>query len=144
VTSDTCAICDHVLPDEPLLAYADDTMVAFPPLQQRASNRGHVIVAPREHIPTLYELPDRLATDVITTVRHVALAVRDAFDADGTTIKQNNDPPGQDVFHLHVHVIPRYRRPDDLTGPWEELDREQQLTTVRRVRDALSGRRLPR
>jgi histidine triad (HIT) family protein len=42
-------------------------------------------------------------------VQKVARAVKTAFDADGVTVIQFNEPAaGQTVFHLHVHVIPRF------------------------------------
>ena len=45
----------------------------------------------------------------MATTQHMARAVMKAFDADGVTIQQFNEPAGgQVVFHLHVHVIPRF------------------------------------
>ena len=46
---------------------------------------------------------------LVTVVQKVALAVKKAFGADGVTILQFNEPAsGQTVYHLHVHVIPRF------------------------------------
>ena len=46
---------------------------------------------------------------VAVTVRRVATAIRDTYGCDGTSTRQHNDPGGgQDVWHLHVHVFPRY------------------------------------
>ena len=45
----------------------------------------------------------------MAAVQKVARAAKAAFDADGVTIIQFNEPAaGQTVFHLHVHVIPRF------------------------------------
>ena len=44
-----------------------------------------------------------------TWCRRVAVAIRTGYPCDGVTVRQNNEPAGgQDVWHLHTHVIPRY------------------------------------
>jgi histidine triad (HIT) family protein len=46
---------------------------------------------------------------VYSTVRRVAIALKNAYECDGTSTRQHNEPGGnQDVWHLHVHVFPRY------------------------------------
>jgi len=70
---------------------------------------GHALVVPRRHIENLYELPDELAAPILSTAAKVARAAKRAFDADGITLRQNNEAASdQHLFHFHLHVIPRF------------------------------------
>lgn len=78
----------------------------------RGKNPGHVIVVPTEHFENLYAMSTRHLHACIDMARSVALAMKDAYAAAGTTLRQNNEPAGgQTAFHFHLHVYPRY--PDD-------------------------------
>ncbi|MCY3783004.1 MAG: HIT family protein [Chloroflexi bacterium] len=70
---------------------------------------GNALVIPRAHYENLYALPDDLASRVAQVARRVAIAMRTGYPCDGVTVRQNNEPAGgQDVWHLHTHVIPRH------------------------------------
>ena len=72
-------------------------------------NPGAVLVMPRAHIENIYELPEADGHAVWSLVQKVATSMRTAYDCAGTSIRQHNEPAGgQDVWHLHVHVFPRY------------------------------------
>jgi histidine triad (HIT) family protein len=68
-----------------------------------------MLVVPVVHIAQIYDVGDDLAGPLMTTLACVAAAVKKAWAADGVTIRQNNDRHGgQDMFHVHFHVIPRF------------------------------------
>jgi len=70
---------------------------------------GHALVVPRRHIENLYELPDEFAGPILSTAARVARAAKRAFEADGVTLRQNNEAASdQHLFHFHLHVIPRF------------------------------------
>jgi len=72
-------------------------------------NRGHVLVVPNDHYENLYEIPDDVLAAVYATAKRIAGALRAAYGCDGTSTRQHNEPGGgQDVWHFHVHVFPRY------------------------------------
>lgn len=72
-------------------------------------NRGHVLVIPRAHHENLYAIPELDLGAVSSLVRRVATAMRETYGCDGISMRQHNEPAGgQDVWHLHVHVFPRY------------------------------------
>jgi histidine triad (HIT) family protein len=72
-------------------------------------NPGHVIVVPDRHVESLYGADDDLLGAVYATVRRIALAIRSSYGCTGTSTRQHNEPGGgQDVWHLHVHVFPRW------------------------------------
>ncbi len=92
-----------------VIAYRDDATAVFPSLRQRPQNRGHMLVVPVSHVSNIYELDRELGSALIQTVAAVARALKLAFSAQGIAIKQHNEKHGgQDIFHVHFHVIPCY------------------------------------
>jgi histidine triad (HIT) family protein len=68
-----------------------------------------MLVVPVRHVSHIYELGGGLAGPLMTTLARVATAVKKVCGADGVSIRQNNERAGgQDVFHVHFHVIPRF------------------------------------
>ena len=71
---------------------------------------GHTLVIPREPAENFFDLSDGGLAELMATTRRVARAVRAAFSPAGMMIMQlNGADAGQTVFHVHFHVIPRYR-----------------------------------
>ena len=76
------------------------------------ANAGHLLVIPNAHHENIYDLPADYGHAVHDLVRESAIALRAVYGCAGITVRQHNEPAGyQDVWHLHVHVLPRY--PDD-------------------------------
>jgi histidine triad (HIT) family protein len=70
---------------------------------------GHCLIIPKAQVRTILDADDATLAAVLATVRRVAAAAKTAFAADGLTLFQFNEPAGgQTVFHMHVHVIPRF------------------------------------
>lgn len=90
----------------------DDDVVAF--LDHRPVFKGHVLVAPVQHVDTLLELPAELMVPVLTAAQRIATAVMAGLGAQGTFVAINN-VVSQSVPHLHVHVVPRTKG-DGLRG----------------------------
>lgn len=77
------------------------------------NNPGHVLVVPTAHHENLYSIPADAYRAVGDLVREVAIAIRETYNCDGVSTRQHNEPAGyQDVWHLHVHVFPRYEGDD--------------------------------
>jgi histidine triad (HIT) family protein len=87
--------------------YEDADTLAFMDIMPRGD--GHCLVIPKKPSRNILDAdPDSLAA-VMRTVQKLARAVMKAFGAQGVTIQQFNEQAGgQIVFHLHVHVIPRF------------------------------------
>ena len=91
--------CEKVFED-------DDTFVIMDIMPR---GDGHCLVLPKAASRNMFDISTDSLTAVMKTTQKMAHAVRKAFDADGVTIQQFNEPAGgQVVFHLHVHVIPRF------------------------------------
>jgi histidine triad (HIT) family protein len=81
-------------------------------------NAGHVLVVPNEHVENIYGLRRELAADVHDTARRIAFALRDPYGCGGVSTRQHNEPAGyQEVWHYHLHVIPRYDGDDLYRSP---------------------------
>ena len=71
--------------------------------------RGDVLVIPKKHYDPVTETPDEVLTALHLTAKKVAQAQMNGLVAEGVNIMQNNGrASGQEVPHIHVHVIPRY------------------------------------
>ena len=130
-----CAIAAGNVPASIVLR--DDDVVAF--LDARPVFKGHVLVVPRAHVPTLTDLPQPAIGTLFAAVQRVARAVEAGLGADGTFVAMNNKV-SQSVPHLHVHVVPRKRK-DGLRGFfWPRVtyadDAEREAFTAR-IRAAL-------
>ncbi|MCP4074243.1 MAG: HIT family protein [Hyphomicrobiales bacterium] len=70
---------------------------------------GHCLVLPKHPARNILDADDEMLARVYSTVRKISHASLVAFEADGLTIQQFNESAGgQIVYHLHVHVIPRF------------------------------------
>ncbi|MBO0813479.1 MAG: HIT family protein [Microlunatus sp.] len=133
---------DTAVSDQQDIVARTEDAVAFICPRWWPNNHGHVLVVPVEHHENLYDLPARCGHGVHDLVQRVAIALRQAYRCDGTSTRQHNEPyGGQDVWHYHVHVFPRYRD-DNLYGskPYPEfVSASQRRPFANKVRDQLSG-----
>jgi histidine triad (HIT) family protein len=109
LTDKDCPLCkigkhelDHVavLEDTDILAVMD----LYP------ATPGHVLVLPKQHIETIYEMPAGLGAHLMTTAIKVAKAIKEKLSPDGMNLIQSNEAAaGQTVPHFHLHIVPRYK-----------------------------------
>ncbi len=72
-------------------------------------NKGHALVIAKEEYPTLAVCPDDVLGHLMVVAKHIDGKMRESIGAEATNILINNGPAaGQEVPHLHIHVIPRY------------------------------------
>ncbi|MBN1934458.1 MAG: serine hydrolase [Anaerolineae bacterium] len=124
-----CVFCQIAAGQAPAsVVYQDQSVMAFMDLNQ--PNSGKVLVMPRCHIETIYDLDDDLAAHMMQVATRVARAIRAAIRPDGLNLFQANGRAAQQsVFHLHLHLVPRYQADSILirwpahTPPRETLDR---------------------
>lgn len=108
-----CTFCAIAAGDVPADLVLDEPgFVAF--LDRRPVFKGHVLLVPRAHVPTLLDLPEGLDAGLTGAVRRLAAAVVAGLGAQGTFVAMNN-VVSQSVPHLHVHVVPRTKG-DGLRG----------------------------
>jgi histidine triad (HIT) family protein len=101
-----CAIIDERAPAS--VVYEDDDVLAF--MDINPVTPGHLLVVPRRHLPALDDLDDALGGHLFNVAKRLAAAIR-ASDvrSDGINLFYADGKAGlQEVFHAHLHVIPRY------------------------------------
>jgi len=135
-----CTFCAIAAGDIPAtMVLRDDNVAAF--LDARPVFKGHVLIVPRAHVPTLSDMPAGELGTLFAAVQRVARAVESGLGADGTFVAMNNKV-SQSVPHLHVHVVPR-RKKDGLRGffwprvPYaDDAEREAFAAKIRAALDA--------
>jgi diadenosine tetraphosphate (Ap4A) HIT family hydrolase len=102
-----CHIARHGAPAS--IVYEDEVVVAF--LDTTPVNPGHTLVIPRRHAAQLADLEPSEAAPIWEAARSVAGGLRQSgLRCDGINLHLADGPAaGQEVFHLHLHVIPRWR-----------------------------------
>jgi histidine triad (HIT) family protein len=105
---ENCIFCRIVARQAPSsVLYEDDAVMAF--MDIRPLSAGHALVIPKAHYVDIFDIPAKDLAAVHVVSKAVAAAVKKATGADGISIiEQNGKAAGQDVFHLHVHVVPRF------------------------------------
>ncbi len=103
--------------------YEDDVALAFLDVMPRAD--GHTLVVPKAPARNLFDIPPDALARFMPTVQKVAQAVMTGMQAEGMLLQQfNEEAGGQQVFHLHFHLLPRWPgvtvRPPG--GPFQPAD----------------------
>ena len=102
---------------EASFVYRDETAFAIMDLNQ--PNPYKVLIIPYAHMENVYELDDATAASIFQATAKVARAVRDASGCAGMNLVQFNGRLGQqDIFHFHLHIIPRFAD-DNININWE-------------------------
>jgi histidine triad (HIT) family protein len=91
------------------IIYKDDYITAFIASGWWDNNKGHVIIVSNKHFENIYDLPDEISDRINRFAKRVSLALKETYKCDGVSTRQHNEPSGgQDVWHFHLHVFPRY------------------------------------
>lgn len=101
-------------------------------------NEGHVIVVPNEHLETIYDIPKAVGHRIFEVSQRMSLALKEVYMCDGITLRQNNEPAGdQHAFHYHLHIFPRYENDDfnhELTKKNVLSEPEKRITYVEKLK----------
>ena len=101
---DNCTFCKIINRKIPsYIIDEDDNLIVFLSLE------NHPLVVPKKHIPDIFSLDDDTASLVMKKAVRISKATKDALASDGIYITQaNGEAAGQDTFHYHLHVYPRW------------------------------------
>ena len=87
--------------------FENDKVLAFMDIMPRSP--GHLLVIPKSSARNILDIDDENLCEVIKVVKKLAIASKKAMNATGVTVQQFSEADGgQEVFHLHFHIIPRY------------------------------------
>jgi histidine triad (HIT) family protein len=101
-----CGLVEGALESSPV--YDDERAVAFMDIQP--VNPGHVLVVPRRHTAALADLDAEDAAHLMRVAQRITAALpRSGLRAEGVNLwLADGEAAGQDVFHVHLHVVPRF------------------------------------
>lgn len=118
MSHDNCIFCKIINGEIPSAkVYEDDHVYAFLDLSQVA--KGHTLVIPKQHARNIYDTPTDIAGELFARVPKIANAIKAAYQPDGLNILVNNEAPAdQSVFHLHIHLIPKYEGTEGYSSNW--------------------------
>ena len=102
-----CIFCDLIQgAGEVSVCYEDASAIAFMDIQP--VNQGHVLVVPRQHCESLDDLPHELSMHLFEVAMRLSPIIRRVTGCDDMNVVVNSgEAAGQNVFHYHVHLIPR-------------------------------------
>ena len=93
--------------------YKDDLVTGFINAFSLGGVAGNALIIPNKHFEHIYELPAEYGHRVFEVLQKTALAMRQAYQCNGITTMQCNEPAGgQHAFHYHHHVMQRYTDDD--------------------------------
>ena len=103
-----CVFCDIIEGRTPAeVVFEDEETLAF--MDINPANPGHTLVIPKRHVRDIYGMDEETAAAVMRATVQVAKAIKRALQPDGMNLVQSNERAGgQDVFHFHMHIIPRW------------------------------------
>ncbi len=100
-----CKIASGEIPSTTI--YEDDYNKVF--FDINPASKGHCLIVPKEHYDNIYDLDEEAAGRLFGLATKVANGLKKELDLEGLNILQNNgEIAGQTVYHIHLHLIPRY------------------------------------
>ena len=138
----TCVFCGIAASRLPAaVVYEDEHVLSF--LDRSPATSGHALIVSRKHRRDIWEISPEEGAAAFRAARLLAEVARSDLGAIGVNVKQNNgSKAGQDVFHFHLHVVPRYEEDTVLQGcvwgkpPWQpppgdDQERQRIAQTIR-------------
>lgn len=118
--------------------YETEAVLAFMDVMPRS--KGHVLVIPKAKVRNLFDVSSNDLNMVMEAVQRIAVASMRTFEADGISIIQSNESAGgQVVFHMHIHVIPRFEGVDLLPHTTKMESPDVLAGYAERLRTALNA-----
>ncbi len=141
--SESCIFCRIIRGEIPSYKiHEDERTLAF--LDISPSAPGHTLIVPMAHVTRVEDLSEEDAEALFMTLHGLVGGIQDAMEAPSSTIGINNGPEsGQEIPHVHIHVIPRTGgdRGRIIQGLVQSLDRpsaEEMLQIAKRIREHTS------
>ena len=89
------------------IIYEDDLVISF--LDKAPTNKGHALIVPKKLFVNIFDADEAVAGHMMRVAKKIAHALVKTMDATGVNLVMNNGADAsQEVFHAHLHVIPRH------------------------------------
>lgn len=124
-----CKIIEGSIPS--CTIYEDEVVKVF--LDINPNTNGHCLIIPKKHIVTIDEVNSELMNHILMVIKKIHSLLKEKLNVEGLTIVQNNDL-GQEVKHLHFHLIPRYKDDD-----WKTVYNQNIIKNVTEIQKEIIG-----
>jgi histidine triad (HIT) family protein len=107
-TAKDCPFC-KITEDrsDSVVVFEDDDILAI--MDKYPATPGHMLVLPKKHIETIYEMPAGLGAHIMSTAVLMAKMIKEKLAPDGLNLIQSSErAAGQTIPHFHLHIVPRY------------------------------------
>ncbi len=103
-----CIFCKIVSKEyQSSIIYEDDIAIAFMDIQP--VNEGHTLVVPKKHFVTLEDCDEETAKHLMAVTKKLNSSVLKSVKAEGIlNLIANGEASGQEIFHVHIHIVPRF------------------------------------
>lgn len=130
-----CKLINGEIPSAKI--YEDEHVFAF--MDIMPLTKGHILVIPKEHKESIYDLSEEQAANLFKVVPRLASALKDSYHPAGMNLLNNNGAPaGQSVFHFHLHLIPRYDETDGFKASWRTKEKDFPIERIQQLAQELS------
>jgi histidine triad (HIT) family protein len=118
------------------IVFQTPDITAFMATRKYPNNQGHVLIIPNQHFENIYDLPAEISAKIHVLSRDIALAMKSEYHCDGIMLRQHNEPAGdQNIWHYHLHIIPRYQNDDFHKAQKSPFDADERAQYARKLRN---------
>ncbi len=129
-------IIDREIPAS--IVYEDDVVLAF--LDIYPIRKGHTLIIPKKESVNIFDTDADTLAHMMIVAQKIAVGITQSLGAPAVNIHMNNGTEaGQDVFHIHLHVIPRYERGEAFVVPkHESYDEGEERECAEKLKTAIA------
>ena len=111
-----CKLANGVFPTN--FIYEDEDFKVI--LDANPATKGHSLILPKKHFKNLLDADEEILKKALPLAKKLSNKLIDVLKCDGVNVLQNNnEAAGQAVFHLHIHLIPRYKDEKEHIISWK-------------------------
>lgn len=134
-----CIFCKIVKGEIPSFkVFENDKVFCF--LDINPLTKGHTLVIPKEHYENVFDIPEIDLKEIISVAKKLSAKIKETLDADGVNlVNASGEAAEQDVFHFHLHIVPRYRNDGLEMNKWwqpKKADPEELKQLAEKLRNA--------
>jgi len=120
------------------IVYEDESVLAF--LDINPIRKGHTLIIPKKESADIFDTEPETLAHMMKVAQKVACALKETTGAKGVNIHMNNGhEAGQDVFHAHIHVIPRFARGEAFaTATHETYSEGEEHAFTKKIKTAIA------
>lgn len=104
-----CIFCKIIRDEIPVKKlYEDDFVIVF--LDANPKTKGHLLIIPKQHYENIFDTPDNILERINVVCKKMSELLKEKLGATGVNIVNASGADAQQsIFHLHYHVVPRYK-----------------------------------